>query len=468
MFSHILKLNYSFFSGRLFGDVLSRFESLDEIIKVVTSVFLISYIDGVMALFTMAMMFAYSWKLALLSCVSLIFYALLRTVRVAPLHGATAQQIALKARQETHLMETVRGLRTIKLFQEETLRLREWINIATAQLNASGRLSNASEFYQVLSGSLTGTERIGIVWWGAAMVIHGDFSVGGLVAFLAYREQADKRIVNVIDAVSKTRLLQMHLRRVVEITSEEPEENRLLIQNGSRSGDKEFREIRAENIAFRYSSDDKYILKGVDLRLSRLDSVAIIGPSGSGKTTLAQILAGLLRPSLGQVVLDGRVCVSSALPELRDICGTVMQDDYLFNGTIIENVSFFEDRPDLERVTECLSTACIVDEVNDMPAQGYTRVGDMGSTLSGGQRQRILLARALYRKPAILILDEATSQLDIATERRVVNNIKALGLARICVAHRYETIKSCERFLSLSGGKIIRRGAVEELERPVA
>jgi ATP-binding cassette subfamily B protein RaxB len=182
--------------------------------------------------------------------------------------------------------------------------------------------------------------------------------------------------------------------------------------------------------------------------------VAIIGPSGCGKTTLLRLLASLLEPSAGEIAIDGRPLASAGFPAYRARIGVVLQDDQLFAGTIGDNICFFADAPDPERIAACARQAAVLDDIKAMPMGFHTLIGDMGGTLSGGQKQRVLIARALYRAPGLLLLDEATSHLDLARERSVNAAVAGLPMTRIIVAHRHETILSADRIVVLDQGRI--------------
>jgi ATP-binding cassette subfamily B protein RaxB len=182
--------------------------------------------------------------------------------------------------------------------------------------------------------------------------------------------------------------------------------------------------------------------------------VAIVGPSGCGKTTLLRVMASLLEPSAGELLVGGRALNGSRLAQYRSRIGVVLQDDQLFAGSIADNISFFSDAPSNTRIRECARQAGVLDDVEAMPMGFHTLIGDMGTVLSGGQKQRVLIARALYREPSLLLLDEATSHLDVAREHQVNAAIREMPVTRIIVAHRRETILSADRIIVLDKGRI--------------
>lgn len=211
--------------------------------------------------------------------------------------------------------------------------------------------------------------------------------------------------------------------------------------------------IELKNVSFRYGQQDPLILKDVNLRIEVGESVAIVGPSGCGKSTLLKILAGLVEPTTGEVLVNG--VRLRRLVRYRAMLGVVMQDDQLFAGSIAENISFFDDRPDMDRVTACAYDAAVHEDVAEMPMGYGTLIGDMGTVLSGGQKQRVLLARALYRQPVVLLLDEATSHLDLEREKAVNNALRAYQVTRIVIAQRPETIQASDRVVRFAGGRVV-------------
>jgi ATP-binding cassette subfamily B protein RaxB len=208
------------------------------------------------------------------------------------------------------------------------------------------------------------------------------------------------------------------------------------------------------DVSFRYASGEPFVLRDVNFRVQAGDYVAITGPSGCGKTTLLKLILGLLEPSSGEILIDGMPLQVIGNQAFRQSVGVVMQDDQLLSGSIADNICFFDESFDLEHMMCCAQLAGIHDEICQMPMAYNSLIGDMGTSLSGGQKQRILLARALYRRPRLLFMDEGTSHLDLATERQVNVAVRSLGLTRIIIAHRPETIASASRCLVLQDGRL--------------
>jgi ATP-binding cassette subfamily B protein RaxB len=284
------------------------------------------------------------------------------------------------------------------------------------------------------------------MWIGSQLVLANVFSVGMLFAFLAYKSVFAARVGSLVNKAFELKMLGLQAERLADIvlTKRETTEQSKPIDKLTDNA------VAIKNLSFRYSDIDPYVIKNLTVRIAGGQSTAIIGPSGCGKTTLAKLVLGLLKPEDGEVCVQGTAIEKLGLGNYRQRVNAVMQDDQLFAGSLAENISFFDEKTDQDKVERVAKLAFVHEEILKM-AMGYnTLVGDMGTALSGGQRQRVLLARALYRDPDILVLDEATSHLDIELEKAVNNAIKTLPCTRIVIAHRPETIASCDHVIDLS------------------
>ena len=295
--------------------------------------------------------------------------------------------------------------------------------------------------------------RVIVIWLAALAVLDTRFSVGMLFAFVSYKDQFSQRIAALIDKLFELRMLRLHGERVADIVLTEPEDD---VQDAEVDPERITPTIEVRNLAFRYADGEPYVLKDLNLTIPAGQCIAITGASGCGKTTLIKLLLGLVEPTEGEILVGGIKLKHFGLSNYRQLVGTVMQDDQLFAGSIADNISFFDPTPDQKQVEACAQLAAIHQEIGGMPMAYNTLVGDIGSGLSGGQKQRILLARALYKNPKLLALDEATSHLDIWNEQLVNAAIKQIQLTRIIVAHRPETIAMAQRVVVLQQGKIVR------------
>jgi ATP-binding cassette subfamily B protein RaxB len=451
LFAHLLRLPVAWFERRHVGDVVSRFGSLATLQRTLTTGFIESFLDGLMAAATLALMLLYSATLALVAVAAALLYALVHWGAYRPLRSATEEHVVLAARAESMFIESVRAAASIKLFNHEDARQARWMNAtvdATNRATAAERLTIAVRAAQSL---LAGGEHLLIVCLGALAVIDGHFSVGMLLAFVAYRTAFSNRVGALVDRWIQFRMLDLHRARLADIALEPREDAADGLASPGDGGDPT---IEAVGVSFRYGDDEPWVLRDVHLRIPAGECVAITGASGCGKTTLLKILMGLLPPTAGEVRIAGVPVARMGVQEYRRRVAAVLQDDQLLAGSIEANIAFFDPGPDRSRVEACARLAAIHDEIAAMPMGYESLVGDMGASLSGGQKQRVLLARALYKQPAVLFLDEATSHLDIRKESLINASVRRLPLTRVIVAHRPQTIASADRVLVLEAGAI--------------
>lgn len=453
LFAHLIRLPVDFFEKRHLGDVVSRFGAIDQIQHTLTSTFVEAILDGVLTIATLAMMFLYSPTMAWIAIGAMLLYGLGRWAWFRPLRNATEEQIVHAAKQQTHFIETVRGVRALKLFQRLDERRNSWLGLFVEQVNADLRTQKLQVMYRLLNGLLFGVERILIVWLGAGLVMDGAFTIGVLLAFIAYKDQFVNRVSGLIDRLVEMRMLHLQGERLADIALAEQEP--AVVDTMSKQEIEQLpASIVIQGLRYRYADGEPWVLDGIDLEIVAGESVAIVGPSGCGKSTLMNVMLGLRPFKEGQVLVGGQPLSKLGLSHLRNMVGTVMQDDALFAGSIADNIAFFDQQVEMAWVEECARKAAVYEDIVAMPMGFNTLIGDMGAALSGGQKQRILLARALYKKPKILFLDEATSHLDVAREAMVNEAIQALDMTRVIIAHRPETIASAKRVIVMAAGKV--------------
>jgi len=452
-FTHLIRLPISYFEKRHVGDVISRFGSIQSLQRALTTQFVEAVIDGLLVTATLVVMLMYSVTLSSIAIGTVALYAVTRWLLFGQLKAATGEQIVYAAKQQSHFLESARGVQSIRLLGGHSERTASWMDALANQFDAELRVAKLSISYQTANALLFGAERVIVVWLAATAVMNGAFSVGMLFAFVSYKDQFSQRVAALIDKLNEFRMLRLHGERIADIVLTEPE-----LDRGHVGIDIEKVQpcIELKNVSFRYSEGDSPILHELNLTIPAGQCVAITGASGCGKTTLVKLLLGLLDPSSGEVLVGGKNIDHLGRATYRQMVGAVMQEDFLFSGSIADNVGLFDASPALCDIEECCRLAGIHDEISAM-AMGYnTFVGASGSALSGGQKQRILLARALYRKPRILVLDEATSHLDVGNEQSVNAAIRDFPMTRFIVAHRPETIAMAQRVVVLENGRIVR------------
>ena len=294
-------------------------------------------------------------------------------------------------------------------------------------------------------------ENVLTIFLGARLALDSPITVGMLFAFVAYKQQFLEKASRLLEKSIDLRMLDLYLERLSDIAlaerergHDQPIELALPIAGG----------IELRRVSYRYAASEPYVFENVNLKIAPGEFVAITGVSGGGKTTLLKVMLGLFEPSEGEVLIDGYPIHALGLQTVRAQVGVVMQDDQLLSGSVLENITFFDPLTDHDQARCAAELAGIHDEIMRMPMGYNTLIGDMGTGMSGGQRQRLLLARALYRRPRILLMDEGTSHLDPAREAAVNAAIEELAITRLVIAHRPQTIAAARRVLVLAEGRL--------------
>ena len=448
VFAHLMRLPLAWFEKRHTGDVMSRFGAIQQIQQTLTTHFIEAVLDGLLVIVTLAMMLFYSVTLTLIVLGAVAVYALLKWAFFRPLRNATEEAIVHDAQRATHFLESLHGVQAIKLFNRQQDRQARFMNVVVDAMNATLATRKIDLLLSMAHKLVFGLERVAVIWVGALLVMQQSFTVGMLFAFIAFKEQFATRISGLIDKGVELSMLKLQGERLADIVLAAPEEDAPTAAEG--------RELEARlalrEVSFRYADGEPEVLSKLSLVVEPGESVAIVGPSGCGKTTLLKLMLGMHPPDAGEITVGGVSLARIGVARWRDMIGTVMQDEPLFAGSIADNICFFDVDPDPAWIEECARLASVNEEIEALPMGYHTLIGSMGATLSGGQKQRILLARALYKRPRFLFLDEATSSLDVDRERLVNQAVAQLKLTRVIVAHRPETIASADRVIVLQQG----------------
>lgn len=458
LYRHMMSLPLSWFEKRHVGDIISRFNSSQSVTDFVSQGLVSAVIDGIMAFITLLLMVLYSGELAAIAILGWVLYCAVRIGAFQAMRSANANSITANARESSAFIESVRGVSTVKAFGQELARQRTWQALKAAAINAQLKLGRITARFDTAAGLVLAVERILFVYVAVGLALKGGFTVGMLFAFQAYKQQFMDAATRLVDQSLRYKLIEVHLTRVADIALSRPEPPGLVVgTERSIQG-----EIELRNVSFRYGACDPYILSNINLRIIPGEAVVFLGPSGCGKTTLLKIMMGLLEPTAGAVLIDGRPLGQIGVRQWRAQIGSVLQEDKLFAGSLAENIAFFDPFINLQEVREACAQAAVLDEIEAMPLALETLVGDMGSSLSGGQRQRIMLARALYAKPVALFMDEGTAHLDPPTEARALESIAKLPVTRILSAHKPQALEIADRLI------LVQNGCCIELRRSVA
>ena len=448
----LFRLPVDWFEKRQVGDILSRFQSIAPIQRFLTEGAVAAVIDGSLAILTLLLMFIYNANLALIAVLAITLYGIVRYITFALQKSAQEAVIVEHGKEQSMLIETLRGITTLRMFGRETMRHAMWQTRLTDAVNADVQLARVGIWQETANKFIFGIENILTIWIAVSAVINGDgFSIGMVFAYIAYKTQFLEKSRSLMDQSIAFRMLSLHLERLSDIalTAEDAGFKEKIEAPATLGGS-----IELQNVRYRYSATDPYVLDDVNLKVTRGEHIAITGPSGGGKTTLAKIILALIEPEEGEVLIDDKPIAKFGRRNYQSQVSAVLQEDTLFSGTLNENIALFDDVPDREKVIKAAETAAIHDDIEKMPMQYETRIGEMGSTLSGGQKQRVLLARALYREPRLLVMDEGTAHLDSQYEARVNAAINALGISRIIIAHRRETIEAADRIVVMFEGQL--------------
>lgn len=446
LFHHLLRLPLSYFEKRHIGDILSRFKSIEPIRDLFSEGMIAAAIDGLMAIATLVMVFVYSAQLALIVLAALLLYAILRLALFRMLWDRTQAVIQSEAQENSTFIETARAIQSVKLFNRESEREGQWINRYADCVNAYVRLGRADISFKTIDDIIFGLENILTVYLAAQLALENTMTVGMIFAFMSYKRQFMEKTVLLIEKALEFRILGLHLERLSDIAlsplergHDHPPVYMKQIQGG----------IELRNVCFRYAETERFILENINLTVDPGKFLTIMGPSGGGKTTLMKIMLGLLEPTSGEVLIDGIPLSTIGVTAYREQVAAVMQEDHLLSGSIADNICFFDSAFDQKKMILCAQMAEIHEEIMAMPMGYNSLIGDMGSSLSGGQKQRVLLARALYREPKIIFLDEGTAHLDVDKEREINKRLRSLNLTRISIAHRPEMINGADTILQV-------------------
>jgi len=436
VFGRILELPPSYFLRRHPADVISRLGSVHEVQELASSGIVECAVDALALFILLAACCTYSLPLAVMAASGAALCMALR-VSTSGRVGVACNVLANRlASQDREVIETVRAAQTVKLNGMERLRGDRFRRGNSSLIRASISLQRMAIFSQSGSDVILALLTVLVVHVGVLAVDSGVLSVGALVAVTIYVEMICQRASALVPKVMDVKMARVHLQRISEVLSEPAEECAAWAGAGDR---RPAPSVVCRGIHFRYSVDDPWVLKDVSLTIRPGEMVAIVGPSGVGKSTLLSILAGLVAPTDGVLEVDGHDVKACHLPLLRRQIGTVLQQDTLLSGTVLENITFGEVA-DIPRVWKCLAAAGLDNFASSQPMALATQVGDEGRLLSGGQQKRLLLARALYRAPRVLVLDETLSQLDYEAEQQIMSVLLGLQMTRIIVTHRVSTL----------------------------
>lgn len=451
IFHHLFRLPIDWFEKRDIGSISAKFSAINVIQNTLTISLTQAIIDSLLVVGTLSVMLIYSPMLSIITLIAALIYVLLRFVWFGTFKRAEENTWEANTKEESYFIETVRGILSLRVNGALPWRESSWRNLNINRRNAQLYEMKLSMIYNTINIVIISVVSSLVLWCGANLVLSGNFTIGMLVAFLSYQSRFSGSISSLIDKYFEYKMLSIYNERLADIVLTDKEDNGEYSINAINiAASSEV--IDFSNVYFSYGKDEPYLLKGAEFKINKGEVVALTGQSGCGKSTISKLLLGICKPTAGSIKFFGNHNIS--IKETRRRIGAVLQEDQLFSGSIIDNITFFSSELDENRIVECAKQAGVHDDIERLSMGYHTLVGDMGINLSGGQKQRILIARALYKKPELLILDEATSSLDVHTESLVCQMFRNIDLPILMIAHRPETIASADRVLLLQDGLI--------------
>jgi len=457
VFHHLIRLPIDWYEKRNIGNVSAKFDAINTIQGTLTNSTLQALLDTILAVSTLSMMMFYNVKLSIVSIISAVIYALLRFMWYGAIRQAEEDSWIANTEESSHFLETIRGIMSLKVNNALTYRESSWKNLNVKRRNAQLKEDKLYMSYGLASSLIGSLVSAAILWFGAKTVMSGEFTIGMLVAFMSYQSRFSMSIYSLINKGFEYKILDVQNERLADIVLTEKSDLTIIdfvgtiptVLNRDNLLTTEPAVLKVSNLAFSYGRGEREIFSNLSFDVKNNEVIALTGPSGCGKTTLIKLLLGLYKPNSGEISIFGISDQHPNYQSVRDGIGVVLQDDDLFSGSLLDNITFFSSDSDLDRVVNCAKLVEIHEEIEKLPMGYNTLTGEMGNTLSGGQKQRVLLARALYKSPRLLILDEATSNLDVTNESLISNTIKRLNLPVLLIAHRPETIASADRIINL-------------------
>lgn len=461
LFKHLFRLYYVYFENRQVGNIVARVRELDRIREFITDKSVSVLIDAFFSVVFLVVMFIYSPNLTFISLGFLIIIGIIYVLITPELRARLEDKFQMGANSNSYLVETVTGVQTVKSLAIEGSMFRKWEDKLGKYLKSSFNLAIMGNFTGSVCGFLQKGMTIAILYVGVLLVIENELTIGQLIAFQMFSGQFTAPVLRLVGLWNEFQQALLAVDRIGDILNsplEMQSENAITLSriNG---------EIKFDNLSFKYNVDLPMVLKNLSLNIKPGEKIGFVGRSGSGKSTVAKLIQRLYYPSEGTIYIDG-IDIRNVNPVwLRTNIGIVLQENYLFSGTIKDNIALPRPNISMEGIVQVAKIAGAHEFISKLPKGYDTEVGERGSSLSGGQKQRIAIARALISNPKILIFDEATSALDYESERIIKDNMNMISKGRtvIIIAHRLSTIKDCDRIVCFDNGKIVEIGTHDEL-----
>ena len=456
---HLVRLPYAFFLRRSAGDLMMRLQSNADVREILTTAALAALLDGSLATLYLILLAVLSPPLALIAValgglqVMVLMTSWRRNQRLM------SESLQIEAKAQSYTYELLAGIETLKASGAEGRAAQRWEGLFIEEVNAAvarGRLNAAIDS---VTGAVQTASPLVILVFGTLQVLDGRMSLGSMLAAAALAAGVLEPLASLVETGLDVQLTGSYMERINDVLDTAPEQDGRTVEPAPRLTG----HIRAEGVSFAYGSLSPPVVNGVTIEVRPGQKIGIVGRSGAGKSTLAHLLLGLYPPSAGRIFFDGTDLEDIEVRSLRRQVGIVTQRPYLFGSTIRDNIALSDPELPLEAIMDAARLACIHDDIEAMPMGYDTMLTDGGGSLSGGQQQRIALARALVNRPAIVLLDEATSDLDTVTEQLVLDNLRSLQSTTIVIAHRLSTVVTADVIIVMQDGRIVEQGTHHDL-----
>ena len=461
LFRHLMRLPLAYFESRRVGDTVARVQELEQIRQFLTGTALTVILDSIFAVVYLGLMFYYNIPLTFVALAVLPLFATLTIIATPILRNWLNETFNRSADSQSFLVETITGIHSVKAHAAEPVARERWEGLFARFIRTSFKASTTSNISSNIGDFLTNFSTLIILWFGAKLVIDHQLTIGQLIAFQMLSGRVTNPLLRLVQLWQNLQQVLLSVDRIGDILNAAPEtEAGTGLVLPPLKG-----EVNFEQVFFRYHANTEPVLKGISFNVEPGQFIGIVGRSGSGKSTLSKIIQRLYQIESGRILIDGFDIKSADLASLRQQIAVVLQEDFLFNGSILENITL--GNPDItsEQVVEAARLAVAHDFISQLPYGYENNVGERGTALSGGQRQRIALARLFLAAAPILILDEATSALDSETEQQVLQNLKNVSSNRtvFLIAHRFAPLKRADLILVMEKGVIAEQGTHLEL-----
>lgn len=446
-FHHLLRLPLQFFERRDMGDIVSRFSALESIKQLITREMVTVIVDGLFSLLTISMLFFYSPLLALVSVATVSLVCTMRWLALSLERNRRLETVELQARQQSRFMDSIRSISTIKINGMESEREAEWLDRYSEYANSSFALGRLQLTMGSLEALLIGLENILVIFLGSQLIYSGTFTLGQLMSFIFLKQHFFNSILAMIPKLTELKLMNVELDRVADIRLQKPAgtsaDSALL--NPVVKGD-----IVARQLYFTYPGARSAVFEDLALHIHAGEVTALTGPSGCGKSTLLKLLLGLENPGGGVLTIDGQPLQARNADKYREQIAAVLHNETLLAGTLAFNINLGRDSADHERLQQACERAGIAALIARLPMGFATRVGELGSQFSAGQIKRLLIARALYRRPVLLALDETLTNLGQGAAAVLIERIREVCPGIIIVSHDPEVLEAADRVITIS------------------